>query len=278
MGLRSLGAADVPVLQYLCDQQPYETMFIASRVAQFGADPRMLGATLFGFERNGSLAAALHHGTNLVPIGDPNDDEAIVAFAAQVGPRRGTKAILGPQQLVLKLHRALSRLWGDSWAVTRQVREHQPVMALGEPPHLPGDRRVRIVNEAELEGYYRAAVSMYKEEVGGDAADSGDAYKMYVRSLLAFRRAFGAEHQGEFWFKADIGACAGPIGQIQGVWLRPDLRSRGMAEPALAQAVTLMRTTWPIISLYVNDYNTPAIRAYQRLGFQPVGELATVLY
>jgi predicted GNAT family acetyltransferase len=253
-------------------------MFIASRVAQFGADPRMLGASLYGFERDGHLVAALHHGTNLVPIGDKDDDEAVVAFAAQVGPRLGTKAILGPQPVALKLHRALSRLWGDSWALTRQVREHQPIMALGEPPQLPGDRRVRVVSESELEGYYRAAVSMYKEEVGGDAADSGDAYKMYVRSLLAMHRAFGAEQQGEFWFKADIGACAGSIGQIQGVWLRPDLRGRGMAEPALAQAVTCMRVTWPVISLYVNDYNTPAIRAYQHLGFQRVGELATVLY
>ncbi|MBB1585525.1 MAG: GNAT family N-acetyltransferase, partial [Propionibacterium sp.] len=34
----------------------------------------------------------------------------------------------------------------------------------------------------------------------------------------------------------------------------------------------------PVISLYVNDFNTPAIRLYERLGFQEVGSLSTVHY
>jgi predicted GNAT family acetyltransferase len=32
------------------------------------------------------------------------------------------------------------------------------------------------------------------------------------------------------------------------------------------------------VSLYVNDFNTRARRAYQRVGFAPVGEFATILY
>lgn len=35
---------------------------------------------------------------------------------------------------------------------------------------------------------------------------------------------------------------------------------------------------FPSISLYVNDFNTPAIRAYETLGFVEVGALATVHY
>jgi predicted GNAT family acetyltransferase len=31
-------------------------------------------------------------------------------------------------------------------------------------------------------------------------------------------------------------------------------------------------------SLYVNDFNVKAIRAYERVGFQTVGEFATILY
>ena len=34
----------------------------------------------------------------------------------------------------------------------------------------------------------------------------------------------------------------------------------------------------PLVTLYVNDYNTRARRLYQGLGFRTVGELATVLY
>ena len=34
----------------------------------------------------------------------------------------------------------------------------------------------------------------------------------------------------------------------------------------------------PLVSLYVNDYNARAIRAYERVGFTTVGTFATVLF
>ena len=33
----------------------------------------------------------------------------------------------------------------------------------------------------------------------------------------------------------------------------------------------------PTVSLYVNGYNTPALRAYERAGFERVGTFATVI-
>jgi predicted GNAT family acetyltransferase len=34
----------------------------------------------------------------------------------------------------------------------------------------------------------------------------------------------------------------------------------------------------PTVSLYVNDFNEPARRAYERVGFDEVGTLASVLF
>jgi predicted GNAT family acetyltransferase len=34
----------------------------------------------------------------------------------------------------------------------------------------------------------------------------------------------------------------------------------------------------PTVSLYVNDFNLPARRVYERCGFRAVGTLATVLF
>jgi predicted GNAT family acetyltransferase len=34
----------------------------------------------------------------------------------------------------------------------------------------------------------------------------------------------------------------------------------------------------PVVSLYVNDFNERAIRAYRRVGFREVGMYATVLF
>ena len=33
----------------------------------------------------------------------------------------------------------------------------------------------------------------------------------------------------------------------------------------------------PLVSLYVNDYNRPAIAAYRRVGFTPAGTFSTIL-
>lgn len=57
-----------------------------------------------------------------------------------------------------------------------------------------------------------------------------------------------------------------------------------MARPGLATAAmaavtrdALLRVA-PTVSLYVNDFNLPARRVYERCGFRPVGTLATVLF
>ena len=40
----------------------------------------------------------------------------------------------------------------------------------------------------------------------------------------------------------------------------------------------LVQRRYPVVSLYVNDFNVPALRSYERLGFRTVGSLSTVHY
>jgi uncharacterized protein len=48
--------------------------------------------------------------------------------------------------------------------------------------------------------------------------------------------------------------------------------------PMLASVVEqVMVGPAPLVTLYVNDYNTSARATYERLGFREVGEFATVL-
>jgi hypothetical protein len=66
---------------------------------------------------------------------------------------------------------------------------------------------------------------------------------------------------------------------VQGVWVRPEYRGRGIAAPGMAAVVNQSRETIsPIVSLYVNDFNAPGRATYKRAGFHEVGEFMSVLF
>jgi uncharacterized protein len=80
-------------------------------------------------------------------------------------------------------------------------------------------------------------------------------------------------------FKAEIGAVSRTVCQIQGVWVDPTHRGRGIGTAGTAAVVEYARTAIaPVVSLYVNDYNAAARAAYARVGFREVGHFASVLF
>ncbi|WP_431308434.1 GNAT family N-acetyltransferase [Demequina litorisediminis] len=70
-----------------------------------------------------------------------------------------------------------------------------------------------------------------------------------------------------------------PWRRLQGVWVHPAVRGRGIARVGLARVADAIRaTTAPTVSLYVNDFNVAAIAAYRAVGFREVGAFATVMF
>ena len=61
--------------------------------------------------------------------------------------------------------------------------------------------------------------------------------------------------------------------------MAPQFRGQGIGQRGTAAVVEYARTTIaPVVSLYVNDFNTAARAAYERVGFQQVGTFASVLF
>lgn len=276
MSVRALSDADLPRLTALIASDPVKHLFLASRIKAFGLDPVQLGSVVLGYFEDDELLSACHVGANVVPIAASGN--AISEFARAIGRRGRAASIMGEAGPVLALHQALISRWGGEWSMARKVRAHQPLLVIDDEPKIVGDERVDFITARDFEPYLRAAVAMYTEELGVTPLGRGSSYPAYIRSLIAARRATGAVFADRVWFKTDIGAAAGNYCQIQGVWLDPGLRGQGLSEAAVAQAVRLARLTFPVVSLYVNDFNTPARALYDRIGFQQVGEFATVLF
>ncbi|MBK7820731.1 MAG: GNAT family N-acetyltransferase [Tessaracoccus sp.] len=274
--LRTLGTADRELAASFLAESPTENLFLAAKVASFGLDRRRLGR-VHAFERDGRVSALLLDGGTVFVAGF--DPEALPAFVAQLGPIRRCTSILGPVISVLGLHLGLTERWPTAWGNVVNVRRRQPLMLLQEAPRAEPDARVRVLTPRDYPSYLDASVGMYTEEIGSSPFKYGGGYEKYVMERLRRGDAYGiVGDSGRVIFKADLGPQLGTQAQLQGVWVTPELRGTGLSVPALAGMLRLARSRFPSISLYVNDFNAPAIRAYERLGFEEVGALATVHY
>ena len=253
---------------------------VSARVEVAGLDPWRLGGELWAADarpvRAGRIQGLCFSGPNLIPL--RGNAAALRSFADRALRRqRICSSLVGPAEQVLGLWEELTPEWGEA----REVRNEQPLMALDSLPRLPGDPGVRAVRPEELDRYLPAAIAMFIEEVGVDprAGDGGASYRARVAELIAGGRAFARFEGGEVVFKAEIGAMSATVGQIQGVWVHPDRRGEGLGAIGTAAVVTrLVRGMGRTASLYVNAYNAPALAAYRKIGFQQVGEYATVLF
>ena len=274
--LRVLDGRDLGAVLSLCARDPVSNVFVASRVEALGADAWRLGAELWGYQSDRAIDAICHSGANLVLVEARPD--AVHAFAERARRQgRRCSSIVGP-------HEPTALLWSllePSWGPARDVRPHQPLMVTDRPALVEPDPAVRRVRADEADTLLPACVAMFTEEVGVSplAGDGGAVYRARVHELVAAGRAFARFDGDDVVFKAEIGAVAGGACQVQGVWVAPQHRGKGLSVSGMAAVVELARATIaPTVSLYVNDYNLPARAAYRRVGFVEVGSFMSVLF
>jgi uncharacterized protein len=150
-----------------------------------------------------------------------------------------------------------------------------------DAPKVAPDPAVRRVLPHEADILLPASVAMSTEEVGVSptAVDGGALYRARVRELIAAGRSFARIEDGRVLFKADVGSVTPHACQVQGVWVAPDRRGERLSIGGMAAVVRLaLEHVAPIVTLYVNDYNVPALATYRRVGFTQVGMFASILF
>jgi uncharacterized protein len=272
--IRALGPDDLNRLLDLIATSPIENVLVEHRVRRTKLIPHLLGGEIWGYFRRDRLVAACHAAGNLTPVAaDADIAEAFAERLLREGHR--CSSLVGPGP-------AVERIWsivGPTWGPARSVRPHQPLMALTGPPLVEPARAVRPVRAKELDTLYPACVAMFTEEIGTSPESQGRGlYRSRVAQLIDQGAAFAHIEGDEVIFKAEIPAATPSACQVQGVWVNPRYRGTGLAAPGIAAVASYAQAAFaPIVSLYVNDYNVAAIRAYDRAGFVTVGEFATIM-
>ncbi|BBY29358.1 GNAT family N-acetyltransferase [Mycolicibacterium sediminis] len=263
---------DAAAVRRVFADDPVGSCMVASRVADHGVDPTAIGGELWTRREPGeSLCFA---GANLIPLRGSASDVTAFADKAMSSPRR-CSSLVGHAELVLPMWERLEGAWGTA----RDVRDDQPLMALDRDPQCAVDAHVRPVRMDELDAYLVAAIDMFIGEVGIDPrlGDGGRGYRRRVAGLIAAGRAWARFERGEVVFKAEVGSQSPDVGQIQGVWVHPDWRGRGIGAAGTATLAGAVVRGGRIASLYVNAFNAVARATYDRIGFLQVGTFATVL-
>jgi uncharacterized protein len=267
-GTRPLGHKDERDALAWLARHPVRDVFLASRILNDGALGPAGWSPLWGALGPGGLRGILHVGPNLVPAVD--DLQVLEAFArVALGP--------GPARMLVGEREAVAALWalvGPTYPAPREVRARQYVYAL-EPGQLAAGLqrlhrgRARLAVAADEDEVLHLSAAMYQEEMGENPLARDPAgYRRRIRVLSGRGWTYVYEWNGRIAFKMDVGCASDLTAQIQGVYVPPELRGRGMASAAMAACCALALNRHRSLSLYVNDFNRPAVALYERLGFR----------
>ncbi|MFN2237840.1 MAG: GNAT family N-acetyltransferase [Thermoanaerobaculia bacterium] len=287
VSLPSSGASEIRVLD--ADEQdlaleflqldPLNNVYFISRIQDEGVGLRgQTVAVLAG----GEIVVLASLTTNVVLAGRENlsaelREEATALIAGRIlGRSLPVRAMISDARLVDALWRRLEKRISPPTV----VRLRQPVYAIPRgPTALPDLERLRYAVESDLASLVPACAAMHVEEVGISPLDrDAVGYRNRIRELIQRRRSFVLVENREIIFKAELSAVTDDAVQVMGVWTRPARRREGYARVGMAELAGHTLRQGKAITLFVNDFNHPAIRLYEDLGFRRMGENRALIW
>ena len=269
--LRLLSEDDFKDALEFLRRDPLINVYLIARLL----DERTLAASQIAVVRyNGAIVVVASLATNIVIAGDPSiskdiTDAGVSLIADRILTRMmPVRAIISPAPLV-------ETLWNDLRArldPPTVVRLNQPVYALRKRLDYPDLMLSRYSMMRDLEQLVPACAAMHKEEVGIDPLERDAAgYRERIRELIEKKRSVIRVVDGRIATKAEYSAVTNDAVQLMGVWTHPKYRRHGLSRELLREICGHLGRKGKTVTLFVNDFNRPAIGLYESLGFQRIG-------
>lgn len=269
--LRLLSDDDFKGALEFLQRDPLINVYLISRLLE----ERTLAATQIAVVRyNGAIVLVASLATNIVLGGDPSIPKDLTeAAVALVGDRilsrmLPVRAIISPAHLVESL-----------WTVLRTridpptvIRMNQPIYALRRRLDYPELTLSRHATMKDLDALVPACAAMHKEEVGINPLERDAAgYRERIRELVEKKRSVIRIVDGVIATKCEYSAMTPEAVQLMGVWTHPRFRRRGLSRELLREVCGHLARKAKTVTLFVNDFNSPAIALYESLAFERIG-------
>jgi ribosomal protein S18 acetylase RimI-like enzyme len=194
---------------------------------------------------------------------DPALAEGVAARCPPSGP--GT-LLVGPRAA----SDAIWRGWGSPkariWYDQRLYVARRPPSPLAESPLELGLRRARV-EETELIALQSGR--MEEEDLGRNTWTlQREAQLRASRDRILSGRTWVIERAGRIVFQVHVGTVTREGCQLGGTYVPPELRGQGWAVRGMMALTAHLLERVDMVSLHVNEANAPAVRCYERAGFQ----------
>jgi uncharacterized protein len=266
--LEAVSHANAEEAQIFLGANPYESVILQWLIAS------KIDACFLSRDEAGRVDGVCYFGSQYIL--STQSDNAFAKFAKLAHSMPKERMIVGSRTHVQGWWNHL-RTWH---APPRIIRARQPLYMIARTTLRTSryDAPVSPATLHELDEIARESATMIEHEIGIAVNPNNPRFRERTARIIRagwYQRLRVGE---ELRFQCHIAAQTPQSTQIQGVWTPIRLRKRGYATHALGALCDQLLNESPSLSLYVNDFNTEAIRLYERLGFTQVGEFMTLLF
>lgn len=143
------------------------------------------------------------------------------------------------------------------------------------PPVDLHDIRLATLEDADEVAVLASAMS--REEIQMDPLkDHPVSYHRLIEHRIKLQRYYVLEENGAIKFQVHLNALTPYAGQVTGVYTPPAFRRKGYAHRGMGAFSYHALKRTPTLCLFVNDFNTAAIRLYESLGYKRAMEYRAI--
>jgi predicted GNAT family acetyltransferase len=269
--IKTLTDSDVASALAFLERDPLINVYLISRLLE---DRANAAGQMVEVRYNRAIVLVASLATNVVLAADPEvprdvTNAAIAVIAERLVTRMvPVRAIISPAALVETLWNAVK----DRLDPPTVVRMNQPIYAIRGRLDYPDLQEATYSSMRDLDALVPACAAMHAEEVGIDPLERDAAgYRDRVRELIDKKRSVIRKAQGLIVSKCEYSAVTPDCVQLMGVWTNPRARRHGYARALLREVCGHLARKGKTVTLFVNDFNAPAIALYESLGFERIG-------